>query len=158
MLLPCSLADHHSDRLVDDDQVKPPALVFNIFQVVLDPFLKIRAGAARAADLPQAGDAGAHAQPRFAPRRAILIFMMRARPRADDRHVAEQHVPKLRQLVELVPAKDFADAREARIVLDEKLRAVGLIEIAQLLLDLLGVFAHGAEFPAAELASANSFA
>ncbi len=69
-----------------------------------------------------------------------------------------QHVPELRQLVEIVLAQHLADAREARIVLDVELRAVGLVQRFELRFDLLGVLAHRAELQAGELASADGLA
>src|SRR6266700_6735659 len=38
------------------------------------------------------------------------------RPWADEAHVAAQHIPKLRQLVEIPPAHERADAQQAVIV------------------------------------------
>src|SRR5438045_1080594 len=96
--LPRALADDGAERLADDFQVEQPAAVLDVLNVILDPFLEIRACAARAPHLPKARDSGANAQPRFAPRRAELVFAVRAWPRADDRHVPDQHVPELRQL------------------------------------------------------------
>ena len=50
------LSKHDRERAEDDDQVKPEGAFFNVFDVVLDPFLEIGAAAAGAFDLPQAGD------------------------------------------------------------------------------------------------------
>ena len=43
-------------------------------------------------------------------------FARQRRPRADERHLAAQHVPELRQLVEAAPAQEASDRRDARIV------------------------------------------
>src|SRR4029077_15535450 len=100
----------------------PPVLGFRVFCVVLDPFLEVGASAPRAAHLPKSRDPRFHAETRLAPGRAELILRIRTWTWADDRHVAHDHVPELRQLVEIVLAEDPADARQARIVLDIKLR------------------------------------
>src|SRR4051812_13009446 len=155
---PRTLLNHRDGRLPDDLQVQPPRGVFDVLQVVLDPFLEIGPRTAGAADLPEAGDAGAYAQPRLAPRRAELIFVVRAGTRADDRHVPEQHVEELRQLVEVVLAQVLTNLGQPRIVLDEELRAVRLVEFLQVGLDPLGVLPHRAELDARELASAHRLA
>ena len=53
-----------------------------------------------AADLPQAGDAGLHRQPAAMPQVVALDLARERRPRADEAHLAAQHVQELRQLVE----------------------------------------------------------
>ena len=56
-----------------------------------------------ALDLPQAGDALRHEEPLEVVRLEELGLVGEARPRADERHVAAQHVDQLRQLVEARP-------------------------------------------------------
>ena len=71
--------------------------------------------------LRPAGDAGLHAVAQHVARDLVLELAHERRPlgaRADDRHVAGEHVPDLRQLVERPRAQELADARAARIVLD----------------------------------------
>src|SRR5437016_6766460 len=126
MLLSRTLSHDRQDRLPDDDHVTPPRARFHVLDVVLDPLLEVTTRAACAANLPEARDAGADAEARFAPGRAELVFAVGAWPRADDRHVPGEDVEKLWNLVEVVFAEDLADAREARIVLDVELRAVRL--------------------------------
>src|SRR5688572_21859245 len=48
----------------NDLQVQPPICLFDVLHVEANPFLKIEPLAARAAHLPQPGDAGANAQSR----------------------------------------------------------------------------------------------
>ena len=79
-----------------------------------------------------------------------MIFTMRAGAGSDDRHRAHQHVDELGKLIDVGFANEFADAQEARIVVDEELRPVGLVLRGEALLDLVGVAAHGAEFEAVE--------
>src|SRR5688572_20060912 len=85
----------------DDAHVEPPARVLHVFQVKANPLLEIEPGLARAAHLPQSGHPGAHAETRLAPGRTELVLITRAGARTDDRHVAEQHVDELRQLVDV---------------------------------------------------------
>src|SRR3954453_14436176 len=47
------------------------------------------------------------------PGRAVLVLGPRAGAGADDRHLADQHVPELRQLVQVVLAQQAADLRQA---------------------------------------------
>ena len=51
------------------------------------------------------------------------------RPRADDRHVPAQHVPELRELVEVRPAEDAAEGRHPRIVHRGPARRAGLLGV-----------------------------
>src|SRR5205085_5714594 len=54
--------------------------------------------------------------------REIRIFGARA----DERHVAEQHVEKLRKLVELGPAQEMTDRRDAGVAFDGEPRAASI--------------------------------
>ena len=51
---------------------------------------------------------------------SLIFAVMRegVRPRPDQRHVAEQHVDQLRQLVEVPAPQVPPDPRDARVVLD----------------------------------------
>src|SRR5205814_1928029 len=109
-------------------------------------------------DLPEAGDAGPHAQPRLAPRGAELVLAAWAGPGADDGHVADQHVPELGEFVDVQVADEPADAGKPGVVVDEELWAVGTVLRGELGLDLLGVLPHGAELEATELAAAQALA
>ena len=51
--------------------------VLHVEQVVLDPLMEIAGGAIVTADLPEAGNARPHREPRFAPGHADLIFAER---------------------------------------------------------------------------------
>ena len=71
--------------------------------------------AAAAGHLPQAGDPGLASSTRRQCQRLVLLDLVRERrPRSDERHVAAQHVPELRQLVEAGLAQDAADRRDPR--------------------------------------------
>ena len=70
------------------------------------------------------------------------------RTRADDRHVAAQDVPELRQLVEVEAAQPAADRRAPRVVVAGPDRAGGV----------LGAFVHRAELVDLEGAAVESHA
>ena len=66
-------------------------------------------------------------------RDAVLELLDEVGPlgtRADDRHVAAQHVPELRQLVEVAAAQPAADRRAARVVLARPDRAGVVLGVA----------------------------
>src|SRR5207237_5247569 len=78
--------------------------------------------------------------------------------RADDAHLAEQHVPELGQLVDVEAAEPAADEEDARVILHLELRAVNLVADHELAFDVVGVENHGAELPALEVADAAALA
>ena len=80
-------------------------------------------------------DAVAPAVPGLEP----LVVAQRQRPRADEAHLAAQDVPQLGQLVDREAAQDAADRRDARVVPDLEDRAVGLVELLELGLLVVGV-------------------
>src|SRR5690606_4852373 len=80
------------------------------------------------------------------------------RPRSDEAHLALQHVPQLRQLVEARLAEEATDTRNARVV-PELVVAIPLFLqlrtlFQELLEDLVGVFDHRGEFAALEASAA----
>src|SRR4051812_24688523 len=56
-----SLTNHHHQRPPDDLHVRPKADIFDVLQVKLNPFLKIRTSPARPIDLPEASNPRSHA-------------------------------------------------------------------------------------------------
>src|SRR4029077_18874291 len=62
--------------------------------------------------LPEAGDAGRHAEPLIMMRLEQLQLVLEARPRADQRHVPAEDGDQLRQFVESRLAKPSAAARD----------------------------------------------
>ena len=67
------------------------------------------------------------------------------RTRADEAHLALQHVPELRQLVDARGAQEAAHARDARVVLDLEERAVDLVVRGERLALRLGAVDHRPE-------------
>ncbi len=63
-----------------------------------------------------------------------LVVALGQRPRADERHLAAQHVEQLRQLVERPAPQERADARDARVLADLEQRALLLVVLLELVL------------------------
>src|SRR5262245_6468362 len=107
-----------------------------------------------AAYLPQAGDAGAAARIVVERGAVALDLVLHDRPRADDAHLAGDHVEQLRQLVEAGHAQELADLGDARIlaelVVTLPFRAQMRLRREELVQRRLGVENHRAELPAAE--------
>src|SRR6185436_17220709 len=98
-------------RLPEDPQVEPDGAVIDIPDVeaqALFPGLRVAA-----VDLRPAGDAGPHFVPARLLGRIEREIFRQERPRADEAHVAAQHIPELRQLVKAVAAQRAAERREA---------------------------------------------
>src|SRR5439155_5770648 len=70
-------------------------------------------------DLRPSSDAGLHLVAEHVLRNPVLELLYKQRsfgPRTDDRHLGLQHVPELRQLVDIRPAEEPAERRSSRIV------------------------------------------
>src|SRR5579872_268415 len=60
-------------------------------------------------------------------------------------HIAQQHIPELRKLIEMRAAHEISPRDDARIVLDLKQRSVHLVERHQVRKFLFSIWTHGAE-------------
>src|ERR1051325_8024564 len=92
--------------------------VLDVVEVVFDALLERRL-AAPAVHLRPAGDTGLHLVAQHVLRDAVLELFDEEGAlgaRADDRHVALQHVPELRQLVQIEAPQPASDGRRARVV------------------------------------------
>ena len=89
--------------------------VLDVPEVELDALVPRQRGAA--VDLRPAGDPGLDREAAALARRVLLDLHRHRRPRADDRHLAAQHVDEVRQLVERGAAQQAPDARDARVAL-----------------------------------------
>ena len=76
--------------------------------------------AARPLHLRPAGDARLDRQPPELARRVLRDLRLHGRARADQAHVAAQHVDQVRQLVQREAPQQRADARDARIALVDR--------------------------------------
>jgi len=106
--------------------------------------------------LPQAGEAGPHRQHLI--HRLAIAGQLFANdwPRPDHTHLPPQHVHELGQFIEAGAAQEFAQAGDARIVLELEIVAELLRQIGgfrqQPAEHPIGVAPHGAELDTAEAA------
>src|SRR5207253_9523369 len=79
------------------------------------------------------------------PAIASIHFLARKRSRSDQRHVAAEDIPELRQLIQAAAAKKLPEPRDPRISAQFECRAVLFAERAERCLLFFGVGDHGAE-------------
>src|SRR5207253_6082595 len=106
-------AEDRRNRAQQDLQIEPRRPVVDILEIELHPAVEVDLVAA--ADLPQTRQSRLHRQPPAMPPVVRRHFLRNRRPRADETHVALEHVPELRELVERELAQHAADRRHARI-------------------------------------------
>src|SRR5688572_24841263 len=114
----CALEQTTDDGETHESQIKRDRLVFDVVQVVLDSLLE-RGVTAPAVHLRPPGDAGLHLVAQHVLRDAVPELLHEEgtfRARADDRHFSLEHVPELRQLVEVEAPQPASDRRGARVV------------------------------------------
>ena len=151
-----ALHEHRGDRLQQDRQVERQRPALQVDEVEVHEVVEVELRAAR--DLPQAGDPGEHQIALAVPVLEHLVVALGQRTRADERHLAAQHVHQLRQLVQREAPQHPPDARQARVVADLEQRARGLVELFEVGLALLGVGVHRAELQARERSLADAAA
>ena len=79
----------------------------------------VEPGPAATFDLPQARDSGLDFQHAAAmPKVVRFKFVRHRRTRPDQRHITDQHIPELRELIKTRPAKEPADGSDSRIFLN----------------------------------------
>src|SRR5687768_8960718 len=100
---------HCAKSLQQDDEVQPQGPLVHILDIELDA---LRVGqVVSAADLPEAGHARAHCTVVLPSLGVQADLPLHAGARADDAHIALEHVPQLRKLVQAEPPQDPAGAR-----------------------------------------------
>ena len=98
----------------------------------------------RPEDLPQAGHPRGEVEPRARPARDQIVLGVDQRTGTDEAHLATEHVPELRKLVETASPQEAPDAGNARVAVElQPVRVVA--ERAELLGPGLGVDDHGPE-------------
>src|SRR5579862_8960989 len=103
--------EERARRAQQDLQVEQRRAVLDVPEVELDP---LRPAETRAAvHLRPAGDAGLDVEPVPLTIVVLLDLVAERRARADQRHVAADDVPELRQLVERKPPEQAAGRRDA---------------------------------------------
>src|SRR4051812_6806605 len=108
------LGDDRGHRFWHDLEGEPPRPTGDVLEISFHPGIEIRT--VTRADLPQAGNARLHREPAPMPDVVFGNFLWQWRARSDEAHLAAQHVPELRQLVEAGPAQEPARTRQARII------------------------------------------
>jgi hypothetical protein len=150
--------EYGSYGLPQNPRVKAPICLFNIFNVIFYPFLKIAPTPPSPPHLPQARDPRANTQPRFSPYGAKLILGERAWTRPNHGHLAFQDIKKLGQLIDLRLPHETTDSGQPRVVFYEKLGPIDLILVHELSFDLLGISSHRPELEAPELTAPQALA
>ncbi len=118
-------AQQHRDGAQQDAQVERERAVLDVPDVELDPLGPRERGAA--VDLRPARQPGLDLEPAALALGVALDLVGERRARADEAHLAAQHVPQLGQLVDRGLAQQVADARDARVALvDRVARALGV--------------------------------
>src|SRR3954463_9257133 len=120
--------------------------VLEVLDVAAHPLLDVGTGARFAtetADLCQPGDAWLYECPHVIVRhqlRELIVMFDEMRARADDAHLAAQHVPELRDFVEAQFTEPFAERINALVALGRLARDVAVVRM------------HGAELQDRETA------
>src|SRR5581483_11276647 len=133
------------DGLQQKGCIGPEGLVLDVIDIEFDLAGKVNFAAT--ADLPDTRDAGQRRESAIIRQRVTLHFPRQRRARSDQRHVADQHIVKLRQFVQGELPQPAAYFRDARIVLDFERDALGMLvprdERGQA---RLGIETHRADF------------
>src|SRR5258707_9149385 len=131
-----------------DFEVQEERPLADVLQIQFHPLFE-RHGAS-AADLPQAGDAGADAETAALPVFTILgeqiVIAHLQRPGTEQAHMGLEYIEELWQFVNTGPAQELADGREPWIVLDFEHRPRDLIEVLNFAKLFLRFDNHRSEF------------
>src|SRR2546425_2843662 len=154
---PCAFQDCR-DGSCQDGKIEPDRPVVDVLHVEIHPMVK--GNSAPAVDLPEASDAGPHAEPAPLPVLAdpkVVPYGERSRP--NQAHGALQNVEELRQFVDACLSEKFSDPRDARVMLDLEGGRAHFIPICELCLLLFGVSDHGTKLihPKSSLVHADPF-
>src|SRR5262249_8379105 len=89
---------NHRHRAEQDLDVEAERPSIDVSEIQTHPVLEVHAVAA--GDLPEAGDSRLHGEAPALPALVLLDLLRDRRARPDEAHVALEHVPELRQLVD----------------------------------------------------------
>src|SRR5262249_26757213 len=138
-----------------DFQVHPNRPILNVLQV--EHYILLEGRIMARADLPKSGNAGEHVQATQVRKLVLLEVVNRMGTWTDNAHVSFQHVEDLGQFVNAITAEQFAHGGNSRIVGNLERGPVSLVHVTQIILLLVGVNHHGAEFEAAKLTALASY-
>src|SRR4051812_22426918 len=102
-VLGIALENSSDEREPHDLEIEGDGPVFDVVQVVFDSLFERRI-TPPSVHLGPAGNSGFHLVAKHVLRNAVLELLDEKRPfgtRSDDRHVAAEHVPELRQFIEV---------------------------------------------------------
>ena len=111
----CSYSPAHCEKygLNENGDVHQECAVADVIKVVLD--IVVDGKAAKRAELPQSGYARSYAEPLPLLLVVVLHDEWHFRPGADERHIPQQDIQQLRQLIQAGSAKQSSDAGDARV-------------------------------------------
>ena len=139
---------HFDDRKRNDLQIGGHTALGDVLKVTPYHAVKICVVAVR--HLPPAGDARLHGQALQVVLGVLGHLVGQRRARADDGHLAQEHIEELRELVDGVLADEPADPGNARVLLHLEHGAGDLVVLLEFGEPLVGIPVHGAELPHTE--------
>src|SRR5579883_3660273 len=86
----------------------------------------------------------------------MFDFAGKRRPRADQRHLAAQHVEEVGQLVDAGAAQERTQRMQTRIVANLEYGTVELVQMEQVVAHVVRAFDHRAQLEHAKAASVES--
>lgn len=113
--------DNQTERIDQNFEIEPPGTMFQIIQVILHApqhlFHRIRIPVVK-------GCIGGHAGPNLIQiskphivLKDLIDVKFTFRTRSDECHIAAEHIPQLRQFVQMMSTQEPADFRQPRIVI-----------------------------------------
>src|SRR5215469_1921171 len=148
------LTQYGRNRARDQDEVAHRRPGIDVVIVQLHPMLERHFRAA--VDLPQTGKALRHAETALGERVVVGDLAGQSGTRPDQRHVAEQNVEQIRQLVDRGLAQEAPERMQTRIVPDLKDRTRNFVEVHQVLAHRVGAVDHRAQFVHLEAPAAHT--
>src|SRR5436190_9093152 len=136
-----------------DRDVEPERPVLEVVEV--EPHEVVEAEIGTAGDLPEPGQARENEVALEVPALELLVVAQRQRSRPDEAHLAPEHVPDLRDLVQREAAENRPDRGHARVLADLEEGPVRLVRRFELGLAPSCAGVHRAELVHPELALAQ---
>src|SRR3954470_24122602 len=135
--------EYGGDRLTENAQVKPQIPVLDVLNIQFDVAFERWVSACR--HLPQSGNSGNKVESAQMLEFVLTDVINRVRAGADQAHVAEQHVPQLRKLVQTIAPKESSQLGYSRVISDFEKCPVAFVSAAQFILEGFSVGHHGAK-------------
>src|SRR5687767_11966940 len=152
-LISAAAGEDRKGRLEEDRDVEPDRPVLDVVEVEPHEVVEREVRAAR--DLPQARDSRQHEIALAVPRLELVVVAQRQGSRADQAHLAGEHVQYLGQLVERELPQEAADAGDARVLADLEESSRRLVVLFERHLLLGSALHHRPELEHPELATGD---